>query len=178
MFAGLGQTRARLRRGLGLRCFWKDERGYAVKWIVGLVAVIGLLVVGFGLWVRLAPVELERWHQGAEAQGMGHIPFAGGHLWRGAMDGAAPEVLARVDEVILATPRTRVIAGSVGEGIVTYQTRSALWGFPDYTTIRMVEDEAGTEGVEIHSRLRFGGSDMGVNRARMEDWLEALGQGG
>ncbi|PWE37157.1 DUF1499 domain-containing protein [Pelagicola sp. LXJ1103] len=99
------------------------------------------------------------------------MPRAGGHLWRGTI--AGPGALARVDAVIRDTPRTKVIAGSVESGMVSYQTRSALWGFPDYTTLRGDGDL-----VEINSRLRFGQSDLGVNRARIKGWLEALGQGG
>ena len=142
-----------------------------MKWILAVVAVVALMVLGFALWVRLAPVDTARWHVGAVQEGVGHMPRANGHLWRGEI--AGPDAMARVDAVIQGTPRTKVIAGSVQSGMVTYQTRSALWGFPDYTTLRDAEGL-----IEINSRLRFGQSDLGVNRARIEGWLEALGQGG
>ena len=70
-----------------------------------------------------------------------------------------------------ATPRTQHLAGTVEEGMVTYITRSLVFGFPDYTTARLQGDR-----IEIHSRLRFGQSDMGVNAARLESWLAQLGQ--
>ena len=56
---------------------------------------------------------------------------------------------------------------------MTYVTRSALWGFPDYTSVKVVPDGAGSV-VTIFARARFGESDIGVNRARVERWLSQL----
>jgi hypothetical protein len=50
------------------------------------------------------------------------------------VQGADRAALARLDEIALATPRTTRLAGSPDEGRITWITRSALWGFPDYTT--------------------------------------------
>ncbi len=83
--------------------------------------------------------------------------------------GAPADLLARLDAVALATPRTRRLAGSVEEGRITWETRSALWGFPDYTTAEVRED-----GLYLQARLRFGREDMGVNAARLRDWQERL----
>ena len=55
------------------------------------------------------------------------------------------------------------------DGQVTYVTRSKWMGFPDYTTVRNSE-----EVLELWARSRFGQSDLGVNRARVEDWLQRL----
>ena len=66
--------------------------------------------------------------------------------------------------------RTEVLAGSPSEGRVTYITRSMWFGFPDYTTVQLEDD-----GLEIYGRLRFGQSDQGVNRARVEGWLDRIG---
>ena len=63
------------------------------------------------------------------------------------------EVAARLEAIALATPRTVRVAG---EGLwVTYVTRSALWGFPDYTSVKVVPDGAGSV-VTIFARARFG----------------------
>ena len=72
--------------------------------------------------------------------------------------------------IILETPRTEVLAGAPSEGRVTYITRSMWFGFPDYTTVQLEDD-----GLEIYGRLRFGQSDQGVNRARVEGWLDRIG---
>ncbi|KPP85677.1 MAG: hypothetical protein HLUCCO07_01135 [Rhodobacteraceae bacterium HLUCCO07] len=130
-------------------------------WVVWIVLAA---VVAFGAWVRLAPSDPARWHvMPAEVVDR---DFEGG-VMRVARTG--PEGLARLDEVARGWPRTRVLAGSVEEGMVTYVTRSAVWGFPDYTTARQAGDR-----LEIHARLRFGRGDMGVNRKRVEAWLADL----
>lgn len=132
-----------------------------------LLGLLVLAVVGLGLWVRLAPSDPVRWHQ--PVRGEGNKDFKGGVLRVIAGDAA---VMARLEGLILATARTRVLAGSVNEGRVTYVTRSALWGFPDYTTVELREGE-----IAIFGRLRFGRSDLGVNKARVDGWLQALAQG-
>jgi uncharacterized protein (DUF1499 family) len=81
--------------------------------------------------------------------------------------------LATLDRIIRDTPRTRWLAGSVQEGMVTYVTRSRVMGFPDYTTVRQAGDM-----VEIYGRLRFGKSDLGVNAARIDRWLRRLAEAG
>ena len=74
-----------------------------------------------------------------------------------------------MDVIIRATPRTSVLAGSVAEGRVTYITRSLVWNFPDYTTVQQKGDY-----LLIFARLRFGGSDLGVNRKRVSRWLDQM----
>jgi uncharacterized protein (DUF1499 family) len=82
---------------------------------------------------------------------------------------AGEDALARLDEIALETPRTSRLAGSAEDGRVTYVTRSRVFGFPDYTTAEVVDGQ-----LRVFGRLRFGGSDMGVNRARIESWLAQL----
>ena len=79
------------------------------------------------------------------------------------------EVMSALDRIILATPRTELLAGSVSDGRVTYVTRSKWMGFPDYTTLQLNDGS-----VELYARSRFGQSDMGVNKARVEGWLAQL----
>jgi hypothetical protein len=98
------------------------------------------------------------------------VPTTGAASLRlGPEAGAPSDLLARLDAVALATPRTTRLAGSVSEGRITWVTRSAVWGFPDYTTA-----EARADGLYLQARLRFGREDMGVNAARLRDWLARL----
>ncbi|MEM6972303.1 MAG: DUF1499 domain-containing protein [Pseudomonadota bacterium] len=83
-------------------------------------------------------------------------------------DGGA--ALARLHAVALSAPRVDLVAGDPAEGFVTYVQRSAVLGFPDYVSVRRVET-----GLAIWSRSRFGYSDLGVNRARVEGWLAEAG---
>lgn len=138
--------------------------------LLGLVAVVAIAA-----YIRLAPSDLARWHVLALANdpwGPWGEVVAGqvSATLRLLLDGDdASAMLARLDAIALATPRTRRLAGGVAEGRITWVTRSALWGFPDYTTA-----EAQADGITIFARLRFGGGDSGVNAARLRDWLSQL----
>ena len=81
----------------------------------------------------------------------------------------AIKLLAGLDAIAMATQRTTRLAGSVADGHITWITHSALWGFPDYTTAQVT-----TGALTVYSRLRFGRADMGVNAARLKDWLSRL----
>ncbi|SLN09962.1 hypothetical protein PEL8287_00128 [Roseovarius litorisediminis] len=139
-----------------------------MKWFLTLLLIIVLLTVGLMVVVRMAPTEGAVWHQMPAA-------ITNRDTTSGAMriTGAGDDGLARLDAIIRQTARTRQLAGTVEEGMITYVTRSALFGFPDYTTIR----QAGPQ-IEIYGRLRFGYSDMGVNAARIDRWLELFRKGG
>lgn len=132
--------------------------------IVGYVLVlIALLLVGILAYVRLAPSDPDRWHTSIEAETSQDMEGGAIRVLR-----TDPTALGRVDEAARALPRTQVLAGSVEEGRITYVTRTAMVGFPDYTT---VEYDDGL--LKMHARLRFGRSDMGVNAARLQQLLAA-----
>jgi len=132
---------------------------------MGLIAVLTVLI-GLGLYVRFAPTDPDRWHRMPETVED-----------RDLEDGAMRVVPGDADDfrqlhrIIVATDRTRVLAGSVGERMITYVTRSAVFRFPDYTTMRHRD-----ERIEIYGRLRFGSSDLGVNAARIDRWLKVLAE--
>ena len=144
--------------------------------MVGLWLVLAL-VAAIAAYVRLAPSDPARWHVSPSLHGWDQggpwdevVPLTGGASLRVSVARGEPaELLARLDAVALATPRTVRLAGSVEEGRITWVTRSALWGFPDYTTA-----EARDDGLYVRSRLRFGREDMGVNAARLGLWARAL----
>ena len=134
-------------------------------WAVWLGLAIVAVIAGFVGWVRVAPSDPKRWHV--------PVPVAEDRDMEGGVIRVLPgqaERLAELDAIIRNTVRTEVLAGSVDTGRVTYITRSKLWRFPDYTTI-----EARAGDLLVHARLRFGRSDMGVNRARVRAWLARLG---
>ncbi|MEM7731499.1 MAG: DUF1499 domain-containing protein [Pseudomonadota bacterium] len=131
--------------------------------------VLLTLLIGAGLYVRLAPSDPARWHTMPD------------NMENMDMDDGAKRVivanegdLARLHVIALATPRTEVLAGSVEEQMITYVTRSRIFRFPDYTTIT----QEGAQ-IKINARLRFGKLDMGVNAARVDAWIAELqGSGG
>ena len=143
--------------------------------------VLGLLgtVVALGVYVRLAPSSPSVWHKTFAPQSPGQRQSAGG--FQIVLKAPAPEAtLSQLDELIMATPRTTRLAGSPADGMTTYVTRSRLFGFPDYTTVWAGPDDTDEGGLgpllKIEGCLRFGKSDMGVNRARIEGWLIQLSE--
>lgn len=119
------------------------------------------LAVGMAAYIRLAPSDLKRWHVAPQADA--DRDLLGGVL---RVVEAGPDGLARLDAIARAAPRTTVLAGSVGDGMITYITRTKVIGFPDYTTVQQDGDV-----LRIHGRLRFGRKDFGVNKARVDGWL-------
>ncbi len=149
-----------------------------------------LILIGGMAYIRLAPDDPARWHR--PSYGMSDPVFQPGHpsalpggdpvTWlengaevRLSLAGADPVgLLADLDRVALGSPRTLRLAGSPAEGRITWITRSAFWGFPDYTTAEVRKDGAVTT-LNIFARQRYGRGDLGVNAARLRDWLARLG---
>lgn len=137
-----------------------------------------LALVGLWVFVRLAPSSVARWH--VDPANPDLHPHQGAFLLRHDGDMQSPvypetadALLMRAHRVIRDSPRTRVLAGGLQNGHITYVTRSKLWGFPDYSSIKAQSVEGGAALV-IYARLRFGKSDLGVNRARVQNWLADL----
>lgn len=139
----------------------KSERmGFVTKTIV-----VGLLLLGgISAYARLAPSDPVRWH--VLPQGLQPGDGIGSAVRMVPDDGTT---LARLDQIIRATPRTTVLAGSVDEGMITYITRSLVFGFPDYTTVAQQDGQ-----IVLYGRLRVGKGDMGVNAKRLDRWLSQL----
>lgn len=131
---------------------------------MGLV-ILCFAIVGVSLaYARLAPSDASRWHiDPALAQD----PGAGGVMRR--IEGPGQDALARFDTAIMGEPRVTRLAGSTETGRITYIARSVVMGFPDYVTVQLDGSD-----LVVLSRLRFGRSDLGVNRARLERVLERL----
>ncbi|MEL6620683.1 MAG: DUF1499 domain-containing protein [Pseudomonadota bacterium] len=133
-----------------------------------IIVLIVILVVGLFGYVRLAPSDPVRWHSAIEAETSRDMTGGAIRVLR-----TDPGALARVDAAALALPRTTVLAGSVDEGRITYVTRTAVVGFPDYTTVEYADGL-----LKMHARLRFGRSDLGVNAKRLQGLLAAAEIGG
>ena len=143
-----------------------------------LIALLGLMA-----YVRLAPSDPAIWHIDLEQDRPAVMTYTlfppGSDVVRPLTGGAyadlfssaetAKDMLEKLDAIAMATPRTTRLAGSVQDGRITWVTRSALWGFPDYTTAQIT-----LAGLTLYARLRFGREDFGVNAKRLSDWLSRL----
>ncbi|WP_156790727.1 DUF1499 domain-containing protein [Rhodobacter ferrooxidans] len=140
-----------------------------------LILALIALVAAFAA-VRLLPTDAAAWHTDPTTAVKPDKP----NNWLVAANGdAAPvqltlppdQAAAKLDAIALASPGTTKLAG---EGLfTTYITRSKLWGFPDFTSVKLTPTATGSE-LTLFARARFGYSDMGVNQARVENWLAQL----
>ena len=150
------------------------DGGKGVRW--ALVAVAALVLLG-DAWVRLAPSDPARWHvdpMTAPPSGPNSVTVKPGARRPAPVYALTPaELMARLDAAIRATPRTHLLAGSVGTGFATYVVRSLIWGFPDYVSVKVLPAPGGAT-FALWSRARYGRGDLGVNRARLKRWLAEL----
>jgi uncharacterized protein (DUF1499 family) len=86
----------------------------------------------------------------------------------------AATLAAAFDAHVMIQPRTTRLAGGPDELWVTYVQRSRVFGFPDYVSVRVFDLPEGGATIAIYSRARFGTSDLGVNFARVQDWVAGL----
>ena len=154
-----------------------------MKWIALVTLGLPLLAaLCFSAFVRLAPVDPARWHVTLADQPTSIKPndatayLTGGDLAAPTYAAAPDAVLARLEALALSEPRTRLVAGSAGEGRLTLMQRSALWGMPDFITAEATATPDGTR-LQLWSRARFGFSDFGTNRQRLTRWIAALHRG-
>ena len=137
-----------------------------------LVSLLVLLAVWYGV-VRFWPGNPEVWHIDpveAPDPGIGGVRVVGEDA---PLFASAPEeVMAAFDSAITAEG-ARVFAGSVEEGFVTYLTRTRIFRFPDYVTVRVTPEG---DGIRLTYRALTGtkGGDGGTNALRMERLLSAV----
>ena len=139
-----------------------------IVFLILAAAVLGLLA-----YIRLAPSDAARWHIDpvtAADPGTEGVRIAPGQY---VSTDTATALLEKFDAIARAHAATR-LAGSVNELHITYVVRSKWFGFPDYVTIKTLPTDAGGSTLCILSRQRFGRSDLGVNRARVDAWLKEI----
>ncbi len=152
----------------------KAVRNMVMTAAFAIIAALGLLA-----YIRLAPSDPAVWHASpvtAAEAGQGPCLDAITTQTNGAraacLSTDTPEtLLSKLDAIALATPRTTRLAGTPQSGRITWVTRTALIGFPDYTTAEVTQTQTGTR-LDIHARQRFGRADLGVNTARLKAWLK------
>ncbi len=141
-----------------------------------VLTILLVIVLGLMAYIRLAPSDPLTWHADPATVVKPDKP----NTWLVRDGGDAPsvtlsmtpdQVMAKLDAIAGATARTTLLAGDRLHK--TWVTRSAIMGYPDFTSVRLEPAGQGTT-VTLFARARFGDSDFGVNRTRAEDWLEQL----
>ncbi|MGB3553350.1 MAG: DUF1499 domain-containing protein [Jannaschia sp.] len=143
-----------------------------------LISTLAALGAGTA-YFRTVPMDADDWHADPMAGARTGKPndfLIGPGGDRGAIvtEEAPADLAARIDRLALSEAGTERLAGSPEDGWTTYVQRSKVMGFPDAISVRVAPEGNGST-LAIWSRSRFGHSDMGVNRARVERWLAALG---
>lgn len=143
-----------------------------------VLAVLGVAALSGAVWVRVAPSDPARWHVDPRREARPSTPNF--HLLRMGDGDApapifdmAPQRLADAFHEVATADGATLLAGSPADGHMTYLTRSRLMGFPDYTSV-LIESAGDGAMLTGFARARFGHSDMGANRARLEGWIAAL----
>jgi uncharacterized protein (DUF1499 family) len=77
------------------------------------------------------------------------------------------DILGREPRVV------RVAAGADGKGAIWIQ-HSLLFRFPDIITVEYIALGPERSSLAVYSRARYGKSDFGTNRRRVERWLALL----
>ncbi len=162
-----------------------------------LLGVVLVAFVGSVVGVRMLGHDIEQWHVDPVTAPKPSTPnsYRAGDGPAALFDRDVPvysvdpaTLSAAWDRMIQNQPRVEVLAddrlpgeGSnrVMEGIVTYVQRSAVFGFPDYISVRFVAAGRSDDGqlastLVVFSRSRLGQSDLGVNGKRVNAWLDAL----
>ncbi len=146
------------------------------RFIVNTTVLVILVLVSGLVYVRLAPDDIAMMHVlppvGA-ATPDNPVLSRNGVLFAEDFQSPPAKLMEMVEKVANDTPRTQLVGGKSGDDFLTFVTRSLVFGFPDYTTVRAVPMGKGTRLI-IMARLRYGQSDFGVNEARVRAWLKDL----
>jgi uncharacterized protein (DUF1499 family) len=139
------------------------------------IVILVLFAAGL-LWIRFAPIDRDRWHvdpADAENPERSGVRFIGREAPR--YPGDPDTVLTTFDEIALSEPRTRLLEGDIDEGLLTYVSRSRVFGFADFITVKAVSEGDQTK-LSVISRARVGsrGYDWGVNAERLDRWLQDM----
>ncbi|WP_069299477.1 DUF1499 domain-containing protein [Neptunicoccus sediminis] len=141
--------------------------------IAGIVAAL--------IWFRFAPSDPATWHKDPASVEKTAKPNQ--FLMRDGSDAPAEvfdmppaELASAFHKVAMAQPRVSVLAEADNDYWITYVQRSKLMGYPDYISVRIGPVANGKSALLVYSRSRFGRSDLGVNKARVKNWTNALRQ--
>ena len=76
--------------------------------------------------------------------------------------------------VVESAPRTRILALSPDGLQMEAEQRSAVFGFVDRISARVLPITSERSTLVAYSRSQIGWWDLGVNRRRLADWIERL----
>jgi uncharacterized protein (DUF1499 family) len=78
-------------------------------------------------------------------------------------------------KIVAGQPRVRLLTADAEAGYYEFEQQSRFMGFPDTVTVQFIGLNETTSTLAIYSRAHYGYRDFGVNQARIDAWLAALG---
>ena len=150
-----------------------------------LTGALGALILAAAgaTWVRLNPMEAADWHadpDAAERTGRpnDYLIAPGGDREPIVTEAGPGDLHKRLGDALARMPRTEPLDETVTDDAIlaTWVQRSQLMRYPDAISFKITPEGDGSRLV-IWSRSRYGQSDLGVNRARIEDLLSDLDLG-
>ncbi len=99
------------------------------------------------------------------------------HAESPVFDVSVEQLRERWREVLAAQPRVELLVEDEEGQQFDYVQRSARFRFPDIITVRFISVSSSQSTLAIYSRSVYGKSDLGVNRERIEGWLDILPEG-
>ncbi|WP_193221954.1 DUF1499 domain-containing protein [Amylibacter sp. SFDW26] len=139
------------------------------------IAITLFVAVSLLIYVRLAPDIIEHWHQDPETVKPTGRP--NDYRLAGETSISLNAKQTKVSQYILdyagKQERTELVANTEDGQLLTFVQRSKLIAYPDYITFKITPQENRSQ-VSVFSRSRFGYRDFGVNKLRVETWVDGI----
>jgi len=152
--------------------------------LVLIVLVFGAAYLAY-FFISTASHDPATWHVDpieAEACGSPNCYFLAPEGTEGKpLDAIAPiygkgafDMAKAFHEFALAQIDTEHVDGVPAGLNVTYVQRTKRLRFPDYISVKFIDLPDDRSTIAVFSRSRYGQGDLGVNEARVKDWIAGL----
>jgi uncharacterized protein (DUF1499 family) len=98
------------------------------------------------------------------------------HLASPVFNASLEELRGAWFRVVELQPRVTLLSSDTNADQYEYQDLTPVIHFPDTVTVRLLPANEGRATLAIYSRSHYGHSDLGVNRRRVQSWMEQLSQ--
>ena len=146
-----------------------------MKWVLIIVGVLAVAALVGVVYVRSAKHDPARWH--VDPATVTDVRERNEYLSDTVVDGTRQDVAAALDALLRGeTFNGELLAGDINDSYATYVVKTPLIGYPDYVSARVSDTDDGAR-ILLYSRSRFGDSDLGTNKARVERIFSTLKNG-
>ncbi len=139
------------------------------------IAIVLIVAVALLVYVRLAPSHIEYWHQDPETVKSTGRP--NDYRLAGEASIIFDVKQMKLSQIVMDYAgqqyRTELLANTDDGQLFTFIQRSKLIAYPDYITIKIAPQGDGSQ-LSVFSRSRFGYRDFGVNKLRVDTWVDGI----